>query len=200
TTARLDPSDDQSASSSDVYVADMANPSSPTYELASVRDGCDPGVSAEPCGLTYSGGSGSIATGRVSLSADGRPVGFVAPATSNLGGTAGDTPAGQVVVRDLATARTTLVSVARDPGTGSMEPDTPVEGGAVAGAGSIPSVRPGASLSADGSTVAWLGIDVPAQAPFLSDETQEIAKHGDLPYDEPLWRRVPTASEPAPPT
>lgn len=186
TAAPLDPADDHN-DAEDVYVADMAT-SPPTYELASALDGSSQG-------LSYQGGGGSLASGRVALSADGREVVFVTTAASDLGGAAGDTPAGQVVLRDLETRQTTLVSVERDPLTGAMEPGVPVAGGAVA---PFPA---GASLSADGTTVAWLGTDLPAQVPMLADEQTKIRREDEIPgdaYDEPLWRRV--ADGPGAPT
>lgn len=192
TTAQLDPVDDPQPGSKDVYVADMAS-SPPSYELASAADG-----SAH--GLTYGGAGGSEASGRVALSADGRQVAFITTAASDLGGTADDTPAAQVVLRDLDTSRTTLVSVRRNPGTGGMEPGVPVPDGAVI---ERPSLRrlAGAALSADGTTVAWLGANLPAQVPLLGDEGETISQldeSGVYPYDEPLWRRV--ADGPAAPT
>src|SRR5262249_19707257 len=124
TTRSLDPLNDPAPpQDSDVYVADMATPPSPSYEIASARNGCDlaqgPG---QPCGLVYAGGNGSSAAGRVALSADGRRVAFVVQSQSNLGGAIGDVPANQVVVRDLGAAETILVSAERDPVTGGMMP------------------------------------------------------------------------------
>lgn len=203
TKASLDPVDDTNATS-DVYVADMAT-SPLSYELASALDGCDPSASPTPCGLSYSGGGGAQASGRVALSADGRKVVFVTTAESNLtsepgGSTEGvPTPAGQVVLRDLDAERSTLVSVERDPGTGAMT-DRPVAGGALILKFSLPRLA-GAALSADGSTVAWLGAHLPAQAPLLADEKgtiEELDTADSMPYDEPLWRRV--ADGPAAPT
>lgn len=197
TTAQLDPDDDLQPSSSDVYVADM-NSSPPSYELASALDGCDPGAAGahSPCGLTYSGGGGSEASSRVALSADGRSVVFVVNQVSNLtegpqGSTPGaPTPALQVVLRDLAGDRTTLVSVERDPATGTMT-GKPVPGGAEVSLPGLPLLR-GAALSADGSTVAWVGTHLPAQVSMPSAEAEAIGKldAGTYPYDEPLWRRV----------
>jgi len=46
----------------------------------------------------------------------------------------------------------------------------------------------GASISADGSTVAWLGSTVYKQAPMLSGEDSEQ-------YAEPLWRRIADGPE-----
>jgi Tol biopolymer transport system component len=209
TKAPLDPVDDTTPESSDVYVADMST-SPPTYELASALDGCVPGASPTPCGLQYSGlnsgETGSTATGGVSLSADGRRVAFVTTAVSNLtseadGATPGvPTPGGQVVVRDLQTDQTTLVSEVRDPLTGLMEPGQPVPEGAILPNLQLATSR-GAALSADGTTVAWLGAHLPAQVPLLPEEAVLIEREDDahtLPYDEPLWRRI--ADGPSAPT
>ncbi len=203
TDARLDPGDDRGEKSPDVYVADLAsNP--PGYELASARDGCAPG-GATPCGLSYAGTGGSLAAGRVALSADGREVAFVTSAKSDLGQAvpgSTETPAGEVAVRDLDSDATTLVSVVRNHETGQMEAGVPVpEGGVLlpAGAGAVRSL--GAALSADGSTVAWLGAHLPAQVPLLHDEEEAILKDdgtGEQRYDEPLWRRI--ADGPGAPT
>jgi hypothetical protein len=182
---------DETPGSADVYVADMAV-SPPAYELASAIDGSSKG-------LAYSGPGGSEASGRVALSADGRKIVFFTTAESDLtsgpgGSTEGKaTPAGQVVLRDLETKRTTLVSAQRDPETGQMsEPALPVVGGAIVERPGLAGLK-GAALSADGSTVAWLGGNLPAQVPLLADEAQLISgldANGVTPYDEPLWRRV----------
>jgi hypothetical protein len=149
---------------------------------------------------------GSTAAGRTALSADGREVAFVTTAPSNLAGPG--TPALQVAVRNLETDETKLVSAEYDPSTGgpSIDPATgqpePVpeeeEGsdyGAVYSQGGqrpkfgrlepyeLPQLA-GASISADGSTVAWLGQDIAEQVPTLPAETL-AAK-----YAEPLWRRI----------
>lgn len=192
TGASLAPLDDPQASSKDVYVADMSS-LPPIYALASARDG-----SLE--GLTYGGSGGSEATGRVALSADGRKVVFFTTAASNLTGDPSktETPAGQVVLRDLTTDTTTLVSAERDPGSGAMT-DRPVPGGALIEKAGL-SLR-GASLSADGTTVAWLGAHLPAQVPLSAAEAKTIGEldgAGVFPYDEPLWRRV--GADPSAPT
>jgi Tol biopolymer transport system component len=186
TTAPLDPANDRGAATSDVYVADMSS-SPPSYELASALDGCDPATSPSPCGLAYASDQGALASGRVALSADGRKVVFVTRAASDLLGEAGATPAGQVVLRDLDTDATTLVSAERDPDTGTMSEEA-VPGGAV-----TPTAGgPGASLSADGTTVAWLGAHLPAQVPLLAGEAEAISSRDRFgpPYAEPLWRRI----------
>ena len=112
-------------------------------------------------------------------------------------------PPWQVAVRDLSTEQTTLVSGEYEPASNTTAPDTPVSTvfaertvGAVY-AGSAPGFRPppaygewagspplGASISADGSTVAWLGVNVGRQARMLAAE-----QPGPL-YTEPLWRRI----------
>ncbi len=202
TTARLDPGDDLEEGTSDVYVADLSQ-SPPAYELASARDGCVPGESPEPCGVAYENGLGSAASGRVALSADGRRVAFVVRSPSNLtsgpgGSTEGvETPGGQVVVRDLDGDRTILVSAVRDLLTGAIsEPPLPVPGGAVVDSPALTQLV-GAAISADGSTVAWLGGHLPAQVPLLRDEREKVEKLDAIdatPYDEPLWRRVADGS------
>ena len=177
--------------------------SPPSYELASALDGCDPAASSG-CGLTYAGGGGSEASGRVALSADGRRVAFLTSAPSDLtsgpgGSTEGvPTPAWQVVLRDLDSDATTLVSAERDPLSGTMTA-RPVPGGALV-AGAQARLLRGAALSADGSTVAWLGTHLPAQVPLAAGEAEafEDLDSGTFPYDEPLWRRV--ADVPGAPT
>jgi hypothetical protein len=148
---------------------------------------------------------GALASGRSALSADGRKVVFATTAVSDLDGE--QTLALQVAVRDLDTESTELVSVLAEPGTGipvidpetgRAEPVSGVEGaftyGAVFTAGTPPRFsapltygltrQVGASISADGSTVAWLGQDVAEQVATLPGETL-------LPvYSEPLWRRI----------
>lgn len=161
------------------------------FELASALS--TPGGATE--GLTYYSGAGAVASGRVSLSANGREVAFVIAGESNLTSEAGGstpgvhTPGLQVAVRYLETGETVLVSAERDSASGQMT-GLPVEGGAVT---VTSSGGPGAALSADGSTVAWLGAEIPKQAPTLSDEATLITNDDSVParhYDEPLWRRI----------
>jgi WD40-like Beta Propeller Repeat len=149
---------------------------------------------------------GSVASGRSALSSSGEEVAFVTTAASNLAGP--KTPALQVAVRDLASKTTELVSVAYDsqtgnpvvnPSTSAQEPVSAEEGGRTYGAVYSPSLPPpgfnataayapqspiGASISADGSTVAWMGQDVSLQTPGLSAESLPAM------YSEPLWRRI----------
>jgi Tol biopolymer transport system component len=211
TTARLDEGNDSNGGP-DVYVRDMSNSNSKpcppeasepcAFTLASAVDG-----SAK--GLTYSYGAkveetttGSLASGRSALSADGRHVAFVTTAASDLAGP--ETPTLQVAVRGLDTKRTRLVSALYDPSTGApkLNPETgrelpvPVtqEGGTI---GAVfhegrsvptfpfPGASVGASISADGSTVAWLGQKIEAQAPLLAEDQNRVPSHA-----EPLWRRL----------
>lgn len=190
TTVALDPRDDLNQAT-DVYVRDMNAPPPPTpggpctvaaacpYELASARDGMTTGLA-----YTANGTDGSVAAGRVALSADGTRVAFVVVSRSDLvGGVAGDTPADQVVVRDLATDTTTLASVRYDPSTDTWKAGQPVPDGATTisgpSAGGLDDY--GAALSADGTTVAWLGTNVAEQTRVAPDESTSL---------EPLWRRV----------
>jgi WD40-like Beta Propeller Repeat len=213
TTARLDEKNDAN-NGPDVYVRDMdtaaAGPcpgqrseaSEPcAFKLASAVDG-------SPMGLSYRYGSpgeqlgtGALASGRTALSADGRYVAFVTTAISNLAGA--ETPPLQVAVRELyPQQRTFLISALYDPAAGApaLNPqtggDVPVptaqqgKVGAVFDGGSIPTFQfpdpaVGASISADGTTVAWLGQQVDEQAPTLPEgDTADEAIHA-----EPLWRR-----------
>ncbi len=207
TTARLDPLDDTNFGP-DVYVRDMSRAPGEegAYTLASAVNEGVAALSYEPNGKNSSVEFeetvyGSVAAGRSALSADGRKVAFVTTVISNLAGPG--TPALQVAVRDLDTERTELVSVAIDPGTGQPLPGQPVSGvegsetfGAVfSGAGGKtpifrdpepyePSAPVGASISADGSTVAWLAVDVSQQVRMLPAESPRAS------YTEPLWRRI----------
>jgi hypothetical protein len=149
---------------------------------------------------------GSAAAGRSAISADGDKVAFVTTAESDLAGP--HTPKLQVAVRNLETNTTELVSVRYDPATGAPwidpatgrpEPVAPEMEGAPIGAVYTPGGHPpfygasqayeetheiGASISADGSTVAWMGQDVDEQVPTLAGERLRAE------YSEPLWRRI----------
>src|ERR1035437_8084315 len=202
TAARLDPVND-SNEAPDVYVRNMAlGESQPgAFTLVSAADGTS-------AGLTYEGPltHGAVASGRTAISADGNEVAFVTTAISDLTdpGTPGEprTPALQVAVRNLSARTTELVSAEYDPATGQAKPGIPVSAfeanetwGAVyttAAAGpsfpfnnrayDLPPVV-GASISADGTTVAWMGRVVHKQARMLPGEAGAR-------YAEPLWRRI----------
>ncbi len=165
------------------------------FTLVSAANGSDEGLAyaAEP-------GRGSLAEGRSAITADGERVAFVTSAVSNLAGP--ETPAMQVAVRDLATGETQLVSTRYDPATGEAIPGEPVSGeeagkdyGAAYDTGTPPGfpiatgsyllTRPvGASIDAEGNTVAWLGVNVAEQTRVLPGEPFHAA------YAEPLWRRI----------
>lgn len=157
----------------DVYVRDMSLPvlAPGALTLASSPDGAPRALEYESCA------QGSMAADQGALSADGRKVVFTVGDPSNLLGGSSPTPAGQVAVRDLVTDTTTLVSVTRDPST-DLPAGQPVLGGGVYGAT--------ATISADGSTVAWLGASVAEQVPTLPGE--EVGPGAE--YVEPLWRRI----------
>ena len=106
-------------------------------------------------------------TARAAISADGRYVAFRTTQASDLPAEAAPaTPTQQVFVRDRLERRTRLVT--RDQTTG--EP----AGGALAAA----------VISADGSTVSWVGRSAPAQTRFVPGEVEN-------PFLEYLlWRRV----------
>jgi hypothetical protein len=213
TTAELAPENDTNEGP-DVYVRNMAVPESQfcveeeslhpaqacAFTLASA-------VSGSTRGLSYEYGSilendleyeeshyGALAAGRSALSAKGEKVVFVTTAPSDLEGPA--TPQLQVAVRDLQSGETELVSVEYDPATGQPMPGPePVRfrerAGAVYNIGPFESPQPykltnqvPASISADGSTVAWQGQNISAQTPTLSAETLRPD------YTEPLWRRI----------
>lgn len=177
------------------------------FTLVSAVSGSTQGLSYEFSGALADEAEryGSEAAGRSAITADGEQVVFVTTAASNLAGAG--TPSLQVAVRNLRSGVTELVSVEYDPATGApaIDPETgqprPVatqrEGGfsgAVYTQGGPPAFRAeepytltagvGASISADGSTVAWMGQNVAEQARTLPDE-----KLYPL-YSEPLWRRI----------
>jgi hypothetical protein len=145
---------------------------------------------------------GSLASGRSALSANGSKVVFVTTAVSNLAGS--KTPALQVVTRNLETKSTELVSVGYDSQIKAQGPVFGEEGGLTYGAVYTPNLSSasfkaptayalpspvGASISADGSTVAWMGQDVSLQAPVLSAESLRAS------YAEPLWRHISEGSD-----
>jgi hypothetical protein len=209
TTARLTPGDRNEGP--DVYVRDMEVASSQPcveeaeakpcpFTLASAVDGGDEALSYGAS--SEAGKYGSLASGRTALSADGRKVAFVTTAVSDLLGPrppqAPSTPAMQVAVRDLDARSTHLVSTVAGAGS-EPQPVSAQEAGKTVGAVYAPAQEPppfravaaygastafGASISGDGSTVAWLGVNVAQQAATLPAEALAIS------YAEPLWRRI----------
>jgi hypothetical protein len=183
-----------------VYVADMGPESQagaprPTYTLASAANGSTAKLTYESSTLC-----GAAAANRVALSGDGQEVAFTTLSPSSLTGPctpapAGEscpTPADQVVVRDLETDATTLVSVtpAGQPvPTGAALTATSASTQANVNGQNItlPGSDSTAAISADGSTVAWMGVDVAAQID-LAGQLPDI-KYPDG-FAEPLWRRI----------
>jgi hypothetical protein len=188
-----------------VYVRDMSlGPQEPgAFAVASAPSG-----SEEP--LSYAAGStttGSTAAGRSAISGDGREVAFVTTAVSDLTDpqtpSTPTTPALQVAVRYLDSRETKLVSVNRETGGPVSGVEGGIYGAVYAGLGGsqaafarAPSYGqygsgppPGASISADGSTVAWMGVDIGQQVSTLAEESPAAT------YTEPLWRRIASGSE-----
>lgn len=183
-----------------VYVRDMdlAPGEAGAFTVASAPDG-----SSEPLSYSEAGSElGSVASGGSAISADGRAVAFVTTAVSNLAGPG--TPAMQVAVRRLDSRETTLVSGEYEPASGQTS-DRPVSaGGRGAAYGDV--VRfpaqdpeyskwiearpPGAAISGDGTTVAWMGVNIGLQARMLPGESPLSE------YTEPLWRRIAAPATP----
>ena len=172
----------------DVYVRDMTKPiSAPdAYQLVSAKDGGDTPATYGSSFLTQ----GADVSAGTSISADGTKVLFRTGTSSNLPNVPDvtpplgqptpslTTPGGQLFVRDLTAKMTTLVT--RSASDGSP-------------AGGVPVNQPYAALSADGSTVAWSGLNATRQSQFLSQETPN-----DGVFLNYLWRRV--ADGPGSPT
>jgi hypothetical protein len=185
TNDKIDPPHPETAN---VYVRDMTKAPSESGAFTIVSA---PSGSEAP--LTYEGApqQGAVAAGRTAMSADGQHVAFVTTATSNL--VAPGTPPLQVAVRNLATRETQLVSVEDEAGHATSRPVAQEGsfGAADAAANHFEpthvSASQGASISADGSTVAWLGQEIDRQAAILPGTTtpEHVAE-----YVEPLWRRV----------
>jgi|HubBroStandDraft_2_1064218.scaffolds.fasta_scaffold07315_3 hypothetical protein len=211
TPQRLEPEEDHNGAP-DVYVRDMerpcqteggaclpcvehqeeAEPEGCPFILVSAVNGTGEGTTYQyPKGEVESR-YGSLASGRSAMSASGEYVVFETAAESNLLGV--PTPAREILLRDLQSDETTLVSSEYDPQTGTDTGD-PVplstESGSEFGA-AFPLAAfgnasfGGASISADGSTVAWLGQEIGRQARLLPGEQAGY----NAQYDEPLWRRV----------
>jgi Tol biopolymer transport system component len=141
------------------------------YELVSARDGGEEPSSFKKPGSPIAGGDpGAELWPNSSISANGRYVIFHTVAPSDLPAQKStSTPPHQLFVRDLLEKKTVLLS--RDATTGE-----PVES-------SLGPVLGAASISADGSTVAWVSTDAQAQTRFLLGESSDTSQ----PYY--LWRR-----------
>jgi Tol biopolymer transport system component len=167
----------------DVYVRDMDVPltanraQSGAYTLVSAENGGEEPATYDNSSLPSplpGGNPGSEVWPGTSISADGRYVVFRSAelASSLPTGSSPTTPPDQLFVRDLQAKTITLVTRTR-------------EGEAPAGGANGP-----ASISADGSTVAWLGSHAPSQTIFLQGETLEES----LPYY--MWQRWSQAKAP----
>jgi Tol biopolymer transport system component len=168
----------------DVYVRDMDVPltqdrkDSGAYTLVSARDGGDEPATYAPRNPPLPGAEpGAEVWPNTSISASGRYVVFrTTELESNLPGHAAvDTPPRQLFVRDLLSKTTTLLS--RNMNTKDHPSGDPVFGG-IGG----PTTGP-ATISADGTTVAWVSTNAEAQTRFLLGEQPVSA----VPYY--LWQR-----------
>jgi Tol biopolymer transport system component len=162
----------------EVYERDMDVPlsadraQSGAYVLVSAVSGSEQPPVYEPRNPPLAGGNpGSEVWPNSAISANGEYVLFRSAelASSLPAGSTPTTPPDQLFVRDLRTKTTTLVTRKK-----AGEP----EAGGPAGGAFGP-----ASLSADGSTVAWLGEQASSQTVFLPGEEP----HEGTPYY--LWRR-----------
>jgi hypothetical protein len=201
--------------SPDVYVRDMEpGEGEPEYTLVSAVNGTEEGATYD---FSEKPGEeaeyGSLASARSAISASGSEVVFVTTAESNLLGGPEPTPAKEVLVRDLATQETRLVSAEYEPAAGrpANGEDRPVQPfaraageqyGAVFLGGEVPSFRRlqpnpsapddgqnvwfGASISADGNAVAWMGQELEKQTQLLPGE-QSVQEPSSA---EPLWRDI----------
>jgi Tol biopolymer transport system component len=163
----------------DVYVRDMdvpltaARKDSGAYALVSAKSGGEEAASYAPRNPPLPGDTpGAEVWPNTSISADGRDVVFRTtelesdlPDHSTI-----DAPPGQLFVRDLQAKTTTLLS--RDSTTVTHSSGDPA-GGAIGPA----------TISADGSTVAWVSTNAEAQTRFLPGESPV----SEQPYY--LWRR-----------
>jgi Tol biopolymer transport system component len=199
-----------------VYVRDMAlSPGEAgAFTVVSAANGSSEPLDYQSPGTTL----GASAAPRSAISADGSEVAFVTTAVSDLVAypkleeeerARGETPRPhtppyQVAVRRLASEETVLVSrcylacgesaaagaaesVVGNAQLGAVYPGERLEFPVVPDTGEWP----GASISADGTTVAWMGEEIGEQAAGLPAETFEPK------YTEPLWRRIAPGSETA---
>jgi WD40-like Beta Propeller Repeat len=216
--AVLDPQDEGSEEEDangcpQVYVRDMdlTSTASGAYVLVSAVNGGSESLTYEKhCAAGSSTAlaiGGAQAAAGVSLSADGQEVAFTVSSSSDLSGPCTGMPvkcpteASQVAVRDLQTKTTTLVSLtpegAPTPGGGafpSAEEEQHTGSSQVATESQEP-VASSAAISADGSTVAWQGTNVPAQVPPAADVVSGMSGRGGAALEvEPLWRRIADGS------
>jgi Tol biopolymer transport system component len=176
----------------DVYVRDMELPltvdrkGTSAFTLVSAQNGSDTPAAYDDSKISpplAGGDPGAELWPNTAISANGRYVLFRSEnlvLSSLPDRSAPTTPPGQLFVRDLLAKTTTLVnqtSAGHNPG-----PECGT-GGTSAGGEPACGVSGPATLSADGSTVAWVGRDAPEQTVFLpGEEPEESTTY----Y---LWRR-----------
>lgn len=171
----------------DVYRRDMnVAPAEPgSFVLVSARDGSDTPATYAPRPIPLPGRNpgSDVFPGRA-ISADGNRVAFrTVEIASDLPDRAtADVPAGQVLVRDI-TARSTRLLTLRSAN------------GQPAGGATGPVV-----LSADGSTVAWVGSEAPVQTRFLPgeqiDATTNFYLYRRIDAGVPVTRRITGVADP----
>ena len=200
-------------------------PGEPEYTLVSAVNGSEEGATYTYSGEGYSPEQretefGSLASARSAMSADGEHVAFITTAQSDLLAEAEPTPAGEVLVRDVGTRETRLVSAEYQPGIG-WGADRPVPPSAQRGRrrpvyGAVypevwkrrPSALPGARPRKTTGEVArrvdqrqrrtwssWMGQQLGEQAQLLPNEQADEPPQ----TAEPLWRRIsegPAAPDP----
>ncbi len=171
----------------EVYERDMdvAPGQSGAYTLVSAQNGSEASADYDDglVTLPFPGGDpGAEVWPNTSVSANGQYVVFRSgELPSNLPqGPTPTTPAGQLFVRNLQNKTTTLVTR-----TATGDSPGPECGPSASSAGGEPACGANgpASISADGSTVAWLGSHAPSQTVFLPNESLNEA----VPYY--LWQR-----------
>jgi hypothetical protein len=201
----------------EVYVRNM-DPAEgePAVRLASALDPSDAVNGSKEEGINFETGggtgcepvkglpmAGAQAAAAVALSGSGQEVAFTVLSKSDF--PAAGTAPGQVLVRNLETNTTTLVTQdeAGDPAVGGGAfPDeytltqTPARFSSVgleqssAAYGDQPSGST-AAISADGSTVAWVGMNVSSQvSPAEAARSPSLVGESAESEAEPLWRRI----------
>jgi hypothetical protein len=194
---------------SSVYVRDMSKrveagggkyiAQAGAYTLVSAKDAsgesltyAKPTVAGQPCG--------AAAAYRVAINGAGSEVAFTVLSESDLAGP--QTPPDQVAVRFLDTQQTELVSATRTSLEGAGEPQAVAGGAALVGPSTktsalfarVPTSASTAAISADGSTVAWMGIDVQEQTDLTTPPPAPSTGAYADEYAEPLWRRIAAES------
>jgi Tol biopolymer transport system component len=194
----------------DVYVRDMDVPltadreSSGGYTLVSAQNG-----SEEPAVYNDSkinpplagGDPGAELWPNTAISADGRYVLFRSETvpSSLPGGSTPSTEPGQLFVRDLLAKTTTLVTRTAV----GHKPEECGAGGTSAGGEPACGANGPATLSADGSTVAWVGSHAESQTVFLPGESRNASTSYYLwqrwQESEAVTRRITGVADPEDP-